>query len=104
MMDTQEYMYTIKPTRLEMLTSGPTEVESQIVSQHFEYLKRLCEEGIVILAGRTLNTDPSTFGIVIFKAQDEQEAQKVVDADPAVENGVMDAKLYPYRVALLSGK
>lgn len=103
-METQEYLYTIKPTRSEMLASSPTEFESQIVSQHYDYLKRLCDDGVVILAGRTLNTDPTSFGIVIFRAEGEQAAQAIVDADPAVINGVMTALLFPYRVALMTEK
>src|SRR5438552_1232936 len=40
-----------------MLTKGSTELESRIVSEHFNCLKRLTEDGVVILAVRTQNTD-----------------------------------------------
>ncbi|MCP4536627.1 MAG: hypothetical protein GY832_05730 [Chloroflexi bacterium] len=102
MSDITQYLYTIHPTRPEMLSDGPTDNEAEIVSQHFGYLKDLTERGVVILAGRTLNTDESTFGTVIFKAQSEKAARQVMESDPAVKNGVMRAKLYPYRVALMA--
>jgi uncharacterized protein YciI len=59
-------------------------------------------EGVVILAGRTLNGDDSTFGIVIFNAGSEEEARRIMESDPAVRQGVMRAELFPYRVALIA--
>ena len=100
----QQYLYRIQPTRPDMLREGPTEDESRIVSAHFDYLKGLTDEGIVMLAGRTLNTDPSSFGIVIFTAESEVAAQAIVDADPAVSAGIMNADLFPYRTALFSSE
>jgi len=87
-----------------MLTEGPTPEEETILSAHFAYLKHLTDQGVVILAGRTLNTDASSFGIVIFRASSEDEARARVNGDPAVKQGVMRAELYPYRVALMAGK
>ena len=84
-----------------MLTEGPTETESRIVSDHFSYLKDLTEKGTVILAGRTQNTDHSSFGIIIFEADTEEVARRIVDNDPVVKNRVMRAELYPYKMTLL---
>ena len=97
-----QYLYRIQPTRAAMLTEGPTEGEAALVSAHFNYLKALVEQGVVILAGRTLNTDPSSFGIIIFNADSDDSARALVDADPAVSGGVMRAELFPYRVALIA--
>jgi len=85
-----------------MLAEGLTPAEQAVTSEHFEYLKGLTEQGIVILAGRTLNTDASSFGIVIFQAESDEAARAVVDQDPAVQKGLMQAELYPYRVALMT--
>ncbi len=87
-----------------MLTEGSTETESQIVSDHFSYLKDLVERGAVILAGRTQNNDYSSFGIIIFRAESEDRAREIVRNDPAVKNNVMRAELYPYRIALLKAE
>ena len=56
----------------------------------------------MVLAGRTLNTDERSFGIVIFRADSEEAARRVMDQDPAVRNRVMRAELYPYRIALMA--
>jgi len=85
-----------------MLTEGPTAEEQQVLSAHFEYLRGLTEAGVVLLAGRTLNTDSTCFGIVIFRASSEEEALRLMNGDPAVAGGVMRAELFPYSVALKS--
>ena len=87
----QQFLYKIQPVRPEMLTEGLTETESQITSVHFDYLKALMEKGVVLLAGRTQNTDYSSFGICIFKAESEEAAREIVRNDPAVRNRVMRA-------------
>jgi uncharacterized protein YciI len=71
------------------------------VAEHFAHLQALAKSGSLILAGRTLNTDATAFGIVIFRASSDEEARSIVDADPAVRHGVMRAELFPYRVALV---
>lgn len=98
-----EFLYQIQPTRPAMLREGPTQQEAEIVTQHFDYLKALLDEGTLILAGRTQNTDESSFGIVIFRAASHAEAQKIMENDPAVEQGVMRAELFHYQVALIEG-
>lgn len=102
MAEMKQFLYRIQPTRLAMLTDGQTEDEAQVVEAHFEYLSALTNKGIVLLAGRTLNDDADTFGIVIFQTQTEDEAQQIMGQDPAVVHGVMSAKLFPYRIGLIS--
>src|SRR5690242_16187036 len=97
-----QYLYRIQPTRPAMLTEGPTPEEQRIVGEHFDYLKGLTEQGVLILAGRTLNTDESSFGITVFNAESDEEASAIVEGDPAVRQGVMRAALFPYRVALIN--
>jgi uncharacterized protein len=97
-----QFLYRIKPARLAMLTEGPTDREASIVGQHFQYLQSLVAEGVVLMAGRTLNVDAQTFGIVVFVAASEAAAGELVQNDPAVKHGIMSAELFPYRVALWS--
>ena len=97
-----QFLYTIQTTRPEMLLEGPTPEESEIVTRHFNYLQGLLEKQVVILAGRTQNTDPSSFGIVIIQAETEQAAKQIMENDPAVKHKIMKAKLYPYRIALMA--
>ena len=95
-----EYLYQIRVTRLGMLTDQPTEYENQVVSDHFSYLQRLKEQGVVKLAGRTLNSDEHTFGIVIFMASSDLRAAQIMNDDPAIKFKVMVGELYPFRTAV----
>jgi uncharacterized protein len=95
------FLYKIQPVRPEMLSTGETPEEEQAISEHFSYLQALTEAGVVLLAGRTLNTGVSSFGIVILAAGSELEARRVMLGDPAVAQRVMRAELYPFRIALL---
>lgn len=100
MPEPNQYLYKIQPTRTEMLTRGPTPEEEASVEEHFAYLQALTESGVVILAGRTLNTDESSFGIVVFEAETDEAAASIMNDDPAIRDGVMRAELFPYRIAL----
>ncbi|MBI3795537.1 MAG: hypothetical protein HY268_01010 [Deltaproteobacteria bacterium] len=102
MAEVTEYLYRIQPTRLEMLTQGPTPDEATLVAQHFAYLQELAAQGVVVLAGRTLTTDERAFGVVIFRARSEEAARHIMNSDPAVKNGLMRAELYPYRIAVMA--
>ena len=94
------YIYRIQPVRPEMLSEGPTPEESRITGEHFEYLKRLMERGILVLAGRTLNSDYSAFGIAIFNARDDEHMRHITAGDPGVAQKLFRAEWFPYRIAL----
>ncbi len=96
-----EFLYTLKVISRLQQNDAWTAQDELIVSDHFEKLKQLKEIGKLILAGRTLREDPSDFGIVILRTETEDEAQKLMEGDPAVAQGIMNADLYPYRVALI---
>ena len=95
------YIYRIQPVRPEMLSVGHTDEESRIAGEHFDYLKQLMDDGILILAGRTLTTDYSSHGIAIFEARDDDHMREITANDPAVAQKQFRAEWYPYRIALL---
>ena len=94
------YIYRIQPARPEMLSEGATEEEARITGEHFAYLKNLMEAGILILAGRTLNSDYSAFGIAIVKARDDNHMRQITNEDPGVAQKLFRAEWHPYRIAL----
>jgi len=101
MAETKLFIYKIQAVRQEMASKGPTPEEDRIVGEHFSYLERLTQQGIVHLAGRTLSEDYAGFGIIIFEAESPQAAEKLVRNDPAVAQRVMRAELYPFRASLV---
>lgn len=94
------YIYRIQPVRPAMLSEGATAEETRITGEHFAYLQRLMDEGVLILAGRTLTSDYSAFGIAIFQARDDEHMQQITAADPGVAQKLFRAEWYPYRIAL----
>lgn len=100
-MGKMQFLYQLKliPSLLE--ESNWTDKENNIVQHHFEELQLLQKTEKLILAGRTLNMDSSGFGIVILEVDSEEEANTLMENDPAIKEGIMEAKLFPYRVALI---
>ena len=83
-----------------------TDVERGAVQAHFEALQAQEREGRLVIAGRSQDMDGAdrlaedTVGIVIFHAADRDEAEAVMQADPAVRGGVMRYKLRSFSVAV----
>ncbi|HEX7343425.1 MAG TPA: YciI family protein [bacterium] len=92
------YVLKLLPSLLDQGNWTPR--EEAIVETHFQYLKALTEAGTMILVERTQQLDEETFGLAIFEAATEEEARRIMENDPAVQGGIMTAKLYPFRVAL----
>lgn len=96
-MDETQFVYVINLAREEMHRKMSPQEEA-IVNEHFEYLKRELESGKLVLAGRCLD---GGFGIVVFRAKSEEDAEEFMKNDPAVKKRVMIAELHPFRVALI---
>jgi uncharacterized protein YciI len=91
-----EYIYLIHPYRHGFYDS-PTLEEQTVMEEHFRYLQRATEAGTVLLAGPCLD---HTFGLIVFRAENDQAANAFMFNDPSVEKNVMAAELHPMRVAL----
>jgi len=91
-----EYIYLTHPFR-EGFFEQTTPEEDAIMEEHFEYLKQATESGIVLLAGPCLD---ATFGIIVFRAENEAAARSFMFNDPSVKNNVMMAELHPMRISL----
>lgn len=94
-----EYLYTLKPVRPAMLAGGMTEQEAASRQRHLDYIGGLAESGALILAGRTQAEPEHSLGLVVFHAEDEDTARRVMESDPAVAEGLMTAELFPFPVA-----
>ncbi len=97
----KQYIYVLRPVERLHDSAAWTEQDNAAVSAHFQRLQEATASGKVILAGKTDEPDDTTFGIVIFEATNDAEAQEFMDSDPAIVGGVMSAELHPYVVALI---
>jgi uncharacterized protein YciI len=97
-----EWLYAIRSPRGAEFIENASEEESSVMGEHFAYLKAALEAGRLVLAGPA--TDGLFPGVVVFEADDEDEARAFMANDPSVRAGVMLAELHPFRVSLLRGR
>lgn len=93
------YLIVYRPPRSSFV-EDITEQETAVIGEHFEYLKTLLAEGVLLIAGRT---EDATMGLAVFSAADDARADEIMHSDPALKAGVFSATLYPYGVALFAG-
>jgi uncharacterized protein YciI len=97
----KHYLYRLRLVDPGKLSNGFSEADLQTMTRHRDYLSRLIEDGTAILAGRT-DAGEATFGVAIYKAADEHAARAIMEADPAVAEGLMTAELFPFFLAFLA--
>lgn len=96
-----EWVYFLHPPR-DNFAATMTDAEREVWGVHFARLKRLLAEGTLVLAGPTLGSINT--GICVIEAEDEAEAQRLMEEDPAVASGYARGELRPFRVSLLRGR
>jgi uncharacterized protein YciI len=96
-----QFIYVFEPVRPELVTDPDawTAEDTRIANEHFAYLQQATQDGIVILAGRSLDGEGPA--VVIFEADSEDRARSFMETDPFVAGGLMRAKLHPFRAALV---
>jgi uncharacterized protein len=95
----QDFIYLVRPA-----PHGEARPPAAfLIRAHAEYLHTLVDQGIVLLVGHTGGT-PDGFGLAIFRADDLEQAERLVAADPAVAAGVLEAEVHPFDVTLHAGR
>jgi uncharacterized protein YciI len=97
----KQYLYLLKLTPRLLDDRNWSADDGEVVEEHLKRLQEAAKQGRVILAGRTQEPSKTTFGLVIFEAEDDATARSFMESDPAVAAGVMTATLHPYAVAAL---
>jgi uncharacterized protein YciI len=101
MTQTRQFIYVLQLVPSLLIEENWTSHEEKLVDDHFKRLQYLLNTGKLILAGKTDGMDESTFGIVILEVETRQEAEQIMLSDPAVDGGLMTAKLFPFKTALI---
>jgi uncharacterized protein YciI len=94
------FMYLAIPPRPTFVFDA-TPSEQEILAGHFAYMDQMAERGILVLTGPSLDGE---FGVAIFAATQQDEAQAIVDADPAIIAGLFTARLHPLKLGFLRGQ
>lgn len=96
----KQYVYVLRVAPALHDQAKWTQADNDAVSRHFARLAAATKAGQVIFAGKTTEPLDTTFGLVVFEAENETVARQFMESDPAVVAGVMSATLHPYALAL----
>jgi uncharacterized protein len=99
MSTSMEFISLLRPKRPDFLTTMTPE-EHAIMVRHKDYAKNLFERGKIIFGGAAPD---GTLGILVYRVDSAEEAQRLFDEDPAVIAGVGYPELHSFRIGFLSG-
>jgi uncharacterized protein YciI len=94
--------YGMKSYVLVILKTGPNDTtvkgkeRDEIFKGHMSNIGRLVDAGQLAVAGPFMKNDKGFRGLFIFNCSTIEEAQKIVETDPAVKAGVFIADLTPW--------
>jgi uncharacterized protein YciI len=92
-----EWIYFIHPLR-DNFAATMTAEEDEVWGVHFARLRRLLDEGVMVLVG------PINTGIAVFEAPDEEAARRIMNEDPTIAGGYARGELRPFPISLLRGR
>jgi uncharacterized protein YciI len=74
---------------------------AEVMKGHFANMRRLAEEGTLVLAGPLgePRSEPGHRGIFVFDVPTVEDALALASTDPALQAGVMEARAFPWRSA-----
>lgn len=93
--------YGMRMYQLIILKTGTVTIENKeevqkIFRGHMENISRLAEEGKLIVAGPLAANEQSYRGIFIFRLEDKSEIDDLLQSDPAISSGLLDADVYDW--------
>ncbi|MDI9309665.1 MAG: YciI family protein [Limnohabitans sp.] len=77
-------------------TTATAEEKKKYFEGHMANINRLAEEGKLVVAGPFMKNERNYRGIFIFNCTTVEEAQKLVETDPAVQAKIFEAELTPW--------
>lgn len=86
------YAYLLRPTRADILDTGPTPAEERLMTAHWDYTRERHAAGEIALAGRVLPPGEA-FAVMVTTVTDESRARSLVAAEPGVTGGLFTASL-----------
>jgi uncharacterized protein YciI len=92
------YLYRVLAAHPEMMAKGLTPEQTQVMGEHLDHLKSLEAKRVIVIAGRTLNNDETTFGIVMFRADTAAAARDIMNSDPGIQKGLFKGILFPFQI------
>lgn len=91
--------YGMKSYIMVVLKTGPnSSTDTQFINQsfrgHLDNIRRLAEEGKLIVAGPLGKNDRNYRGIYIFDVSSVEEAEALLQTDPAIKEGLLATEIF----------
>lgn len=74
-------------------TTATAEEKKLLFDGHMANIKKLANENMLVVAGPFMKNDKNYRGIFIFNCSTIEEAEKLVNSDPAVQAKILEADL-----------
>ncbi len=93
--------YGMKRYVLVMLKTGPANITDKgkldsLFGGHMKNIQRLAADNILVVAGPMGENEKKYEGIFVLNAKDVAEAKAILDTDPAIHAGALEAELYDF--------
>ena len=93
--------YGMKPYVLVILKTGDNnttdqEFISKQFSGHMQNIEKMAAEGKLVLAGPLAKNDHTYRGIFILDVSSKPEAEKLLQTDPAIREGLLAAEMFEW--------
>ncbi|HKX87290.1 MAG TPA: YciI family protein [Flavobacterium sp.] len=90
----KQYIFCILKTGSN--TTATPDEKKKYFEGHMANINKLAEEGKLVVAGPFMKNDRNYRGIFIFNCTTIEEAQKLVETDPAVKAKLFEVELTPW--------
>jgi uncharacterized protein YciI len=90
----KKYVFCILKTGTN--TTATKEERTKFFEGHMANINKLADDGKLVLAGPFMKNDRNYRGIFIFNVETLEEAQILVNLDPAVQAKIFEAELTPW--------
>lgn len=90
----KQYIFCILKTGAN--TTATPDEKKKYFEGHMANINKLAEEGKLVVAGPFMKNDRNYRGIFIFNCTTIEEAQKLVETDPAVKAKLFEVELTPW--------
>lgn len=77
-------------------TTATEQEKAKLFEGHMANIKKLAAEGKLVVAGPFMKNDRNYRGVFIFNVSTVEEAQALVESDPAVKAKIFEAELTPW--------
>ena len=93
--------YGMRPYVMAILKSGdnrPTDktISDSLLQAHLSNIKRMADEGVLVLAGPFYEDSTDHQGIYIFNVETIEEARELTNSDPAIQYGSLKMELHKW--------